>query len=208
MVELQKELQELGHESLAVPLDVTNTDEIYKAMSKINQHFSGIDILINNAGINITKKAENLTEEDWDTVLDLNLKASFFCTQAAKEYLIKSPSPKVINMSSTMGKVGYYERSAYSSSKGGVNQLTKALAIEWAKDGINVNAIGPTFVETELAKQTLDREDFRKDILERIPLGKLAKTEDLFGLVLYLSTPASNMVTGQTIYVDGGWTVW
>ncbi|QKY70045.1 SDR family NAD(P)-dependent oxidoreductase [Lentibacillus sp. CBA3610] len=205
---LEKELTDSGYKALAVPLDIKNTEKIQPAMEKINDHFGQIDILLNNAGTNITKPAEEITEEDWDQVLDLNLKSAFFCCQAAAEYIKKSENGKIINMSSQMAAVGYYKRSAYSSSKGGITQLTRSLAIEWANHNINVNAVAPTFVETPLTKPMFEEPDFQKDVMSRIPLGRLAKPEDLFGAILYLSSASSSMVTGQTIFVDGGWTVW
>src|SRR5699024_2809835 len=119
-----------------------------------------------------------------------------------------SNNGKVITMSSQMAKVGYYNRVAYCSSKGGVTQLTKSLAIEWAKEKINVNAIAPTFIETPMTKPMFENKEFKEDILSRIPLGRLATVQDLLGTVLFLSSSSSNMITGQTIYVDGGWTVW
>lgn len=205
---LEKELVDSGYQALSVPLDIMDTEKIRPAMKKINDHFGSIDILINNAGTNITKPAEEITEADWDHVLDLNLKSAFFCCQAAGDYLKKSGNGKIINMSSQMAAVGYFKRSAYSSSKGGITQLTRALAIEWAKHQVNVNAVAPTFVETPLTKPMLEDPDFQKDVMSRIPLGRLAKPEDLFGAILFLSSASSNMVTGQTLYVDGGWTVW
>lgn len=111
-------------------------------------------------------------------------------------------------MSSQMAEVGYYKRSAYCSSKGGVKQLTKSLAIEWSNDNILVNSVGPTFIKTPLTAKMMEDEDFKEDVMNRIPLGRLAKTEDLYGAILYLSSAASNMVTGQTLYIDGGWTSW
>lgn len=205
---LEKELTDSGHQALSVPLDIMDTEKIQSAMKKINDHFGRIDILINNAGTNITKPAEEITEADWDQVLDLNLKSAFFCCQAAGEYLKKSKNGKIINMSSQMAAVGYYKRSAYSSSKGGMTQLTRSLAIEWAKHHVNVNAVAPTFVETPLTKPMLEDPDFQNDVMSRIPLRRLAKPEDLFGAILFLSSASSNMVTGQTLYIDGGWTVW
>jgi 2-deoxy-D-gluconate 3-dehydrogenase len=205
---LEKELTDAGHKAISVPLDIMKTEKIQPAMKKINDHFGGIDILINNAGTNITKPAEEITEADWDQVLDLNLKSAFFCCQAAGDYLKKSENGKIINMSSQMAAVGYYKRSAYSSSKGGMTQLTRSLAIEWAKYNVNVNAVAPTFVETPLTKPMLDDPDFQQDVMNRIPLGRLAQPEDLFGAILFLSSASSSMVTGQTLFVDGGWTVW
>lgn len=205
---LSKELEADGYDTLAIPLDLMDIESIPEKMKAIYHHFGSIDMLINNAGINITKPAEEITEVDWDHVLDLNLKSAFFCCQAAGEFLKKAEHGKIINMSSQMAQVGYFKRSAYSSSKGGITQMTRALAIEWAEHQINVNAVAPTFIETPLTEEMFKDEAFKQDVLSRIPLGRLATSKDLFGAILFLSSPASNMVTGQTIFVDGGWTVW
>lgn len=115
---------------------------------------------------------------------------------------------KIINISSQMAFVGYFDRSVYSTTKGGITQLTKAFSIEWSKFNINVNAIAPTFIETELTQTWFKNQEFKKEIIDKIPLGKLAKKNDLFGSVLLLSSDASDMMTGNTVFVDGGWTVW
>jgi NAD(P)-dependent dehydrogenase (short-subunit alcohol dehydrogenase family) len=205
---LEQEIREAGGVALGIACDVLAVDELPAMMSKVNKAFGSVDILVNNAGTNITKPAEEVTEADWDAVLDLNLKSAFFCSQAAARYMKERRSGKVIHISSQMAFVGYYKRSAYCSSKGGLLQLTKALAIEWASFGINVNSIAPTFIETALTERMFDDPEFKEDVLRRIPLGRLAKPEDLFGALLYLSSGASDMVTGQTLVVDGGWTVW
>ncbi|MGM7724273.1 SDR family NAD(P)-dependent oxidoreductase [Metabacillus sp. Hm71] len=210
------QLEEAAHEIknqtgvkvLPVCFDLTMLDDIPKMMGEVHNHFGKIDILINNAGTNIPKPAEDLTQQDWDKVLDINLKSVFFTSQAAGKYMIKQKKGKIINISSQMAFVGYYKRAAYSSSKGGLTQLTKALAIEWAPHHINVNAVAPTFIETPMTNEMFEDDVFKKDVLNRIPLGRLAKTEDLYGGVLYLSSNCSDMMTGQTLIIDGGWTVW
>ncbi|MFD2924798.1 SDR family NAD(P)-dependent oxidoreductase [Halobacillus naozhouensis] len=209
--ELEKvaaEIHLIGRNAIVVPFDLTETSKIPKMVERIKDHFGHIDILINNAGLNIAKDAEMLTEEDWDKVMDINLKSVFFLCKEAGRFMREQKHGKIINMSSQMAFVGYYKRSAYSASKGGLTQLTKSLAIEWAQEKINVNAIAPTFIETEMTKSMFEDEDFRAQVLNRIPLGRLAKTEDIYGSVLYLASDSSNMVTGHTICVDGGWTVW
>lgn len=201
---------ELGDdERVAIfPCDVTDTEHLPQVVADVVERFGSIDVLVNNAGTNITKPATELSELEWDTVLDLNLKSTFFLSQAVHSYMKKQGSGRIIHMSSQMAEVGYYKRAAYCSSKGGVKQLTKALAIEWAKDNILVNSVGPTFIETPMTDSMFEDKDFKDDVYSRIPLGRLSKTEDLFGAMLYLSSQASNMVTGQTLYVDGGWTSW
>lgn len=205
---LANEMAAEGQEAAPFSCDISKVENISGMMERVYQHFGRIDILINNAGTNIAKPAGEVTEEEWDQVLDLNLKSAFFCCQAAGHYMQKQGKGKIINISSQMAQVGYFKRAAYCSSKGGVMQLTRALAIEWAGHQINVNSIAPTFIETPLTKGMFEDSDFKKDVLSRIPLGRLAKSEDLFGALLFLSSPSSDMVTGQTLFVDGGWTVW
>ncbi|WP_245808869.1 SDR family NAD(P)-dependent oxidoreductase [Shouchella patagoniensis] len=190
------------------PFDVTEFAEMSRLVQNVKKTFASIDILVNNAGTNRTKPAFETTENDWDAVLDLNLKSTFFLSQAVYPVMKSQGKGKIIQMSSQMAEVGYYKRAAYSSSKGGVRQLTKALAVEWASDQINVNAVGPTFIETPLTKSMFADEAFKEDVFRRIPLGRMATAEDLYGAMLYLSSNASDMVTGQTLYVDGGWTIW
>lgn len=209
--ELEKvaaEVQTLGKDALVLPLDLSVTNDIPAMVKRVKDYFGHIDILVNNAGLNIAKEAESVTEEDWDKVLDINLKSVFFLSREVGQYMREQRYGKIINMSSQMAFVGYFKRSAYSASKGGVTQLTKSLAIEWAEDQINVNAIAPTFIETEMTKTMFEDDRFKQEVLNRIPLGRLAKTEDLYGSLLFLASDSSNMVTGHTIRVDGGWTVW
>ncbi|MFE7084181.1 SDR family NAD(P)-dependent oxidoreductase [Priestia megaterium] len=193
---------------MTISQDITATEQLPYMVEHILEEMGKIDVLINNAGVNIPQKAEEVTVEEWDKILDINLKSTFFTSQAVGKHMRKQKNGKIINMSSQMALVGYYKRSAYCASKGGINQLTKALAIEWAEDNILVNSIAPTFIETPFTEKMFADPSFKEEVLSRIPLGRLAKEEDLFGAVVYLSSDASNMVTGQTLVVDGGWTVW
>jgi 2-deoxy-D-gluconate 3-dehydrogenase len=205
---VKREIEASGGKAHTYPLDLTDTEKIPEVVRDINESFGNIDILVNNAGMNRAKPAEKVTDDDWDAVMDLNLKSTFFITQAVGKYMRKQKNGKIINISSQMAFVGYFDRAAYATSKGGLTQMTKALSIEWAKDNINVNAIAPTFIETEMTKSMFEDTAFKEEVLGRIPLGRLAKEEDLFGALIYLSSGASDMVTGHTILVDGGWTVW
>lgn len=193
---------------MVVSQDITATEQLPYMVERILGEMGKIDVLINNAGVNIPQTAEEVTVEEWDRILDINLKSTFFMSQAVGKHMRKQKKGKIINMSSQMALVGYYKRSAYCASKGGLNQLTKALAIEWAEDNVLVNSIAPTFIETPFTEKMFADPSFKEEVLSRIPLGRLAKEEDLFGAVVYLSSNASNMVTGQTLVVDGGWTVW
>lgn len=202
----KKELEYYGGGHSAVQMDVNNVSEVQKKIDGIYNQYGSIDILINNAGINIAKDAFDVTEDDWDKVLDTNLKATFFMCQAVGRKMKEKNGGRIINMASQMSFVGYVKRAAYGSSKGGVLQLTKALAVEWAKYNINVNAVAPTFVETNLTAKTLEDKDLKKDIYQRILFDELPKPSDIVGGVLYLSSNLSNFVTGETIKIDAGWT--
>ena len=202
----QRGIRKLGRESLAVSLNVTSLKSIERMVEKAVDRFGRIDILVNNAGINISKPALEVTEQDWDRVLDVNLKGVFFCSQAVARGMIQQKSGKIVNVASQNGVIGYYNRAAYCSSKAGVVNLTRVLAIEWASRSINVNAIGPTFVRTPLTEKLFQEESFKREILSRIPLGRLGKPEDVVGAVVFLSSPAADLITGHTLLVDGGWT--
>jgi NAD(P)-dependent dehydrogenase (short-subunit alcohol dehydrogenase family) len=201
------EIQAIHKNSKAFQVDVNDLKNVQNIVTKIIDLYGTVDVLVNNAGINIPKPAIEVTEEDWDQVIDTNLKSLFFISQAVAKQMMKQESGgRIINIASQMSFVGYYKRAAYCSSKGGVVQLTKALAVEWAAHKINVNAVAPTFIETELTSKMFEDEDFKKDVESRILLGKLPKAEDISGAVLYLASNLANFVTGETIKVDGGWT--
>jgi NAD(P)-dependent dehydrogenase (short-subunit alcohol dehydrogenase family) len=168
--------------------------------------FGRIDILINNAGINRPQPAEDVSEEAWDAVMNTNVKGLFFCAQAVGRVMIRQKKGKIINVSSQAGEVGIAQRAAYCSSKGAVNQLTKVLALEWAEHHINVNAIGPTFIETPFTKPMFDKPGFRDFVVNKIPWGRVGKPEDVTGAVIYLASEAADLVTGHNLLRDGGWT--
>jgi len=201
-----KGIRELGRKGLAVSLNVTSLKSIERMVEKATERFGRIDILVNNAGINISKPALEVTEQDWDRVLDVNLKGVFFCSQAVARGMIRRKSGKIVNIASQNGVIGYYNRAAYCSSKAGVVNLTRVLAIEWAEQNINVNAVGPTFVRTPLTEKLFQDESFNREVLSRIPLGRLGRPEDVAGAVVFLSSPAADLITGHTLLVDGGWT--
>lgn len=200
------ELHEFNDRCIAVPGDLSDISEAKKLIAKAAETFGTIDVLVNNAGVNIAKPSMEVTEEDWDTVMDLNLKTAFFTSQAAGKYMLAQGSGRIINIASQMAFVGYIKRAAYCSSKGGMVQMTKALAVEWAKEGIRVNAVAPTFVETEFTEKMFEDRDFKNDVENRILLDGLSQPSDTSGAVLYLASNLANFVTGETIKVDGGWT--
>lgn len=202
-----EQIVRLGRRALAVRADITKVAEIQAMVDKVVEAFGRIDILVNNAGINITQFAVDVTEEAWDNVMDTNLKGLFFCAQAVGKVMIAQKCGKIINISSQTGTVAIPKRAAYCSSKGGVNQLTKLLALEWAQHNINVNAVAPTFIETPFTEPMFKDETFRRFVDENIPLGRVGKPSDVTGAVIYLASRASDLVTGHVLLVDGGWTI-
>ncbi|MBM7649630.1 2-deoxy-D-gluconate 3-dehydrogenase [Bacillus ectoiniformans] len=202
-----EELKKFGGKHEAFSLNVNDIQRVQQVVDEVVRKFGTVDILVNNAGTNSPKPAVEVTEEDWDSTVDTNLKSVFFFSQAVGKHLIaQGKKGRIITIASQMSFVGYINRAAYCSSKGGAVQLTKALAVEWAKYGINVNAVAPTFIETEFTAEMFADEDFKKDVESRILLGKLPKPNDISGAVLYLASDLSDFVTGETIKVDGGWT--
>ena len=195
-----------GRRAAAIPLDVTDLGSIDALVPAVVRSLGRLDILVNNAGLNIQRHALEVTEQDWDRVLDVNLKGLFFCSQAAGRHMVGNGGGCIVNIASQMGLVGYWRRAAYCSSKAGVVNLTRVLAIEWAGHGITVNAIAPTFVLTPLTAPMFEDAEFKADVLARIPLGRLADPDDVANAAVYLASPAAKMVTGQTLAVDGGWT--
>jgi NAD(P)-dependent dehydrogenase (short-subunit alcohol dehydrogenase family) len=207
--ELEKTASEIGgmgRRCLIQQMDVRKIPDIYAMVEASIKTFGHIDILVNNAGMNIPQWSEEVTEEAWDKIINTNLKGLFFCAQAVGKVMIQQKRGKIINISSDAGSVGLPQRAAYCSSKGGVDLLTKVLAIEWAKYNINVNAIAPTFIETLFTKPMFKKKEFLEYALKNIPLGRIGKPEDVVGAVIYLSSTASDMVTGHVLLVDGGWT--
>jgi len=189
-------------------LDVLDRAGVRKSVEEILQAFGRIDILVNNAGVNVRKPVLELAEEEWDLVLATNLKGYFLVAQAVAPQMIQRGRGKVIHMASIFGAVVQPNQLAYACSKGGVVQMTKVMAVEWAKSGVTVNAIGPTYFETPLVAQLRNDPVRFRFISERTPMGRWGQPEELVGTAVYLASKASDFVTGQTIYVDGGWTAW
>ena len=203
------EVRAAGGDGTALPLNVLDLAQVNRCVDDAAAFGGRLDILVNNAGINIPKRAFEVTEADWDAVLDINLKGVFFVAQAAGRKM-RDQSPQggcVVNMASQMGLVGYYDRAAYCSSKAGVVNLTRVLAIEWAEFGIRVNAVCPTFVDTPLTRPMFERSaELREDVINRILLHRLATPEEIAAAVVFLASPGAAMVNGHPLPVDGGWT--
>jgi NAD(P)-dependent dehydrogenase (short-subunit alcohol dehydrogenase family) len=206
MKELQSLVEEItreGGEALAISLDVTDVKDIEEVMKEVQHKFGSIDILVNNAGLGANQPAVLVTEEDWDLMMDVNLKGLFFCCQAAGKIMLQQGCGKIVNISSQASVVGIKEHAVYCASKGGVNQLTRVLALEWSSKGVNVNAVAPTFTYTPGTAERLDDPSYLKGVVDRIPIGRVAEIKDVAGAVIYL---AGDMVTGTVLLIDGGWT--
>ena len=206
--EVAEEIRAEGGKAEPVVFDASKMDEIARGAQEAIDVWGRIDILVNNAGTNRPKPALDVTEDDWDTVYNLNLKGLFFLTQALVKPMIERESGKIINITSTMALVGGPLRTIYSGSKGGVLSLTKGLAVEWAPHNVTVNTVAPAFTRTPLANELLKRKEFYDDVVRRIPMGRVGEVEEIVGAVLYLASDAASWVTGQTIAVDGGWVAW
>jgi NAD(P)-dependent dehydrogenase (short-subunit alcohol dehydrogenase family) len=190
----------------AVELDLRDVESIRAGVAAAVERLGKLDILVNNAGVGTNHDALDATEEEWDEVLDVNLKGLFFTCQAAGRHMVERGYGRIVNMSSQAGSVGIRRHAAYSASKGGVEQLTRVLALEWAQLGVTVNAVAPTFVRTPGTAERLDRPEFLADVLSRIPAGRVGSTMDVAGAVIFLASPAASLVTGSVLAVDGGWT--
>ena len=200
------DLTAMGITALAAWADVTKVEEVERLMQKTEDAFGRIDILVNNAGGALTHKAEDITEEEWDQVLNLDLKSVFFCSQRAGRRMIQQQRGKIINTASIMGQVGQKLTLTYCAAKAGVVGLTRALALEWARHNIQVNALCPGFVLTSINEEAMKDEKIFNATLRKIPAGRLGQVSDMVGAVLFLASEASDYMTGQTLTVDGGWT--
>jgi gluconate 5-dehydrogenase len=201
-----KEVRALGQKSLSVPTDVTDEAQVQAMVRRVVDELGRIDILINSAGIVILKPTTEFPLEEWERVVRVNLEGTFICCKEVGKVMLQQGGGKIINMSSVRGLQGRANDPAYPATKGAVNLLTKSLAIEWAQKGITVNAIAPTFIRTDLNAFMLDDPPTRDWVLSRIPMGRVGQIWDLFGATVFLASPASDFITGQILYVDGGWT--
>ncbi|MBW1786539.1 MAG: glucose 1-dehydrogenase [Deltaproteobacteria bacterium] len=193
-----------GRKVLAISADIREPDQCGMVVTKAVEAFGKLDILVNNAGVNIRKPLVEYTETEWDTVLDTNLKGLFFCSQAAAKVMMTQNRGRIINMSSAAAQIGVPLLGPYCASKGGVTQLTKVCALEWAGHGITVNAIGPTYIKTPLTEEWVSDPERYEQIIRRSAVKRLGETSDLRGVLLLLASDASDYITGQTFYVDGG----
>ena len=201
-------LKKEGLNAVAIPTDVSSKSSVAALASKVMSDFGRIDILVNNAAVIVRKPIEDLTEEEWDRIMNTNLRGLFLCCQLVGREMIKNKKGKIINISSVLSQIIQPGRSVYAVAKAGVSHLTRALALEWRKYNINVNAIGPGLTITPLNQKYFEEhpEDLKK-IVEGIPKGREAYPQDYAGAAIFLASDASDYVTGQTLLVDGGMTI-
>ena len=204
-----KRMEPLGRTMLPLKVDVSSRESIQKAVAEGVRKFGKLDIVINAAGTNLRKPAEDFTEEEWNLVINVNLRGTFFCCQeVGKQMISQKTGGKVINVASLLAAHGVpiTEIVPYACSKAGIGGLTRSLALEWAKHKINVNAVGPGYVSTELTRSIHEDPARSSMIVARIPMGRWSVPEDLKGAFLFLASHASDYMTGQILFVDGGWT--
>jgi NAD(P)-dependent dehydrogenase (short-subunit alcohol dehydrogenase family) len=202
------EVTALGRNAVPVQADCTLEADCDRLISSALEAFESIDILVNNAGINIRKPVLELTLEEFRRVLRTNLEGYFLCARAVGRHMVARGSGKVINLSSILGRVALPSQAAYASSKGAVEQLTRVLALEWATSGVQVNAIAPTYFETELTRPLFEDAERNAFITDRTPMRRWGQPHELAGAVIFLASGASDFITGHTLAVDGGWTAW
>jgi NAD(P)-dependent dehydrogenase (short-subunit alcohol dehydrogenase family) len=204
---LTAEIEALGREALPLQMDLANLDQIRNAVNAVIAKFGRLDILVNNAGVAPENPAENVREEDFDLTLAINLKGTFFASQAAGGVMIRQNGGCIINMSSQAGFAALPTESVYCMTKAAISHLTKCLAVEWGKYNIRVNAVAPTFTHTPGTAPALSDPEFRADVIERIAaLHRIGEPVEVAGAVVFLASPAASLITGHTLLIDGGWT--
>ncbi len=202
-----QEIESLNRRALPVQMDVSQLTEIEAAVQTAATHFERIDILVNNAGIGTPRPAEQVTESDFDATIAVNLKGTFFTAQAVGKLMIQQGYGRIVNISSQAGFVALATESVYCMTKAGISHLTKCLALEWAPHNITVNSVAPTFINTPGTSKWLDDDAFRASVEDRIPLGRIGEPMDVANSVRFLVSPAASLITGETLMIDGGWTI-
>jgi 2-dehydro-3-deoxy-D-gluconate 5-dehydrogenase len=206
--QVQAEIEVLGRKAIIVLTDVSDVAQIQAMIDKAKATYGRIDILVNNAGWTGTTLALDVTEEEYDRTMDASLKSVFFACQAAARVMIPQGGGRIINIGSNFGEIAFKMRSVYAAAKAGVHHLSRALSLEWAKDGVLVNVVAPCITETESRKNILERPGYKEwATTQMLPRGRWNQPEDLVGAVLFLSSPLSDMVVGHVLMVDGGWTI-
>lgn len=201
------EIQKLGGITLALVTDVSVYDQVQQMVGRTLESFGRLDILVNNAGVYLPHDALSASEEEWNKVLSIDLKGVWFASKAAIPQMLKQGQGKIVNIASVAGIVGFEQSAAYCAAKGGVINLTREMALDYAGKHINVNAIAPGVIETDMTKPFLSDEAAKKNFLDKTPVGRVGMPEDIAYGAVYLASPESDFVTGHTLVVDGGWTI-
>jgi NAD(P)-dependent dehydrogenase (short-subunit alcohol dehydrogenase family) len=205
--DLAREIEAQGRKALRLQMDVTDLNQVSRAIQDTADHFGKLSTLINNAGGGVSGLALDVSEQDFDQTLAVNLKGTFFTSQAAARIMMRQKHGRIINMSSQAGFAALPTESVYCASKAAVSHLTKCLAVEWGTYNITVNAVAPTFIITPGTEEALADPAFRADVIERIAaLHRIGEPMDVAGAVVFLASPAAALITGHTIVIDGGWT--
>jgi NAD(P)-dependent dehydrogenase (short-subunit alcohol dehydrogenase family) len=200
------DIKKSGRKALPLQMDVSKTSEIKAAFEIVEKEFGKLDILVNNAGIGPENAIEDVTEEDFDYTVNVNLKGTFFVSQYAGKLMKKHNYGRIVNLSSQAGFIALPTESVYCMTKAGIAHLTKCFAVEWGKYNITVNAVAPTFIKTPGTEKWLADEKFKNSVLSKIVLGRVGIPKDVTSAVLFLSSEASSLITGTTLLIDGGWT--
>ena len=198
------EIEALGRQTFSTELDVRDHSSIQRAIAAIEAHFGRIDILVNNAGCNIRKPAIDVSWEDWNTILDTNLRGSFFVAQAVARGMIQRAYGRIINIGSVTSVAGYAGLAPYGASRGGIRQLTMSLAADWGSSGVTVNCLAPGWFKTKQNQVLYENPGWVEYLCERIPVNRPGRPDDLDGAVVFLASESSRYITGQTLLVDGG----
>jgi NAD(P)-dependent dehydrogenase (short-subunit alcohol dehydrogenase family) len=205
--DLVAEIATTGRRVLPLQMDISDPEQVFRSTDAVVAHFGKLDILVNNAGLGPSNLAENVIEDDFDLTVAVNLKGTFFASQAAGRVMIGQKYGRIINLSSQAGFVALPTESIYCMTKAAISHLTKCLAVEWGKYNITVNAVAPTFIRTPGTEEALADPGFEKEVIERIAaLHRIGEPADVTGAIIFLASPAASLITGHTILIDGGWT--
>jgi 2-deoxy-D-gluconate 3-dehydrogenase len=206
LAETAEAIEAIGGRATMHAVDILRVDDLPPFVADVVARHRRIDILVHASGTNVQRAALDVSEADWDTVIDTNLKGAFFCAQAVGRTMVEAGGGRIVFIGSTFSAVGFPNRAAYAASKGGLAQIARVLALEWAQKDVNVNAVSPTATRTRMNETLFQDEAWRAEVLPRIPKGRFTTPDDVVAAVVYLAGPGAAMVTGQNLLVDGGWT--